>query len=487
MAKTPNKPHLPTEKKAPTLMQSSHSEPEQLYPKQLPWVTDGCWKTGVAGVIAIVLLAYYYHAEKVLHEGLTIMGYMLTNTKHESIFAACIAVSLCMIIVETVRLYRFYGRHYIVVDPLLKSRQYSAFLLQAVKKYVLLLLLFLFTKFAYHNIPEYGFNNSAAFYQSWFNALEGLWQIFLFCGLPYIAITRAFRFNAQADQKDLATLTQRILLFVFQPLALRMGAERTQFTSNDKNALLGYMVKFFFCPVITLFFADNFSNLVNNFDYLFGGFIEHIKNGTYSMALFAADMGNVSTAFIFTIDVGLAWVGYVVSSRWLDNQTVTAEPTLLGWVVCLISYPPFRAVPGWLFIAPGEDLYKNLPSPNLVFIFGFMMIVSYFVYMLPTIWFGARFSNLTNRGIIRKGPFAIVRHPAYAAKNFAWWCVGFPTAIYTGFTIGATEGFLLFIGLICLTGVYYLRAITEERHLMPDPNYQEYCEQVRYRFIPKIY
>lgn len=472
-----------------SLVKNGSPHPMQSNPDKTTqaWATDGCWITGVAGVISIILLAYYFHAEKVLHDGLSLMGYSLTSTKHGSIFAACIAISLCMMVVETIRLWRFYGRDYIALDPLLKSHRYTAFLLQVVKKYILLLLLLLFTKFAYHTIPEYGFKNSAAYYQAWFNALDGLWNIYLYCGLPYIALTRAFRFDAQADENDLAAFTQRIVLFMCRPLAVRLGAQPAQFTSKDKKAALGFLVKFFFCPVITIFFADNFSNLVNNFDYLFGGLIDHLKNGTYSQAIFATDVGNVSTAFIFTIDVGLAWVGYVVSSRWLDNQTVTAEPTLLGWVVCLISYPPFRAIPGWLFIAPGEDLYKMMPNSILVSIFGFMMIVSYFVYMLPTIWFGARFSNLTNRGIIRKGPFAIVRHPAYAAKNFAWWCVGFPAALYVGVTMDFIEGIVFFIGLICLTGVYYLRAITEERHLLTDPKYQEYCQQVKYRFFPGIY
>jgi protein-S-isoprenylcysteine O-methyltransferase Ste14 len=34
--------------------------------------------------------------------------------------------------------------------------------------------------------------------------------------------------------------------------------------------------------------------------------------------------------------------------------------------------------------------------------------------------------------------------------------------------------------------IYYLRAVTEERHLMNDPDYQAYCRKVRYRFIPGL-
>ncbi len=158
----------------------------------------------------------------------------------------------------------------------------------------------------------------------------------------------------------------------------------------------------------------------------------------------------------------------------------------MGWSVCLVSYPPFRVITGWFVTGPGENLYAHIPDQFIVGLFGSMMLISYFVYMLPTIWFGVRFSNLTHRGIIRKGPFAIVRHPAYAAKNFAWWCVGFPASIYVMFTSSFSQGMMYIAGLVVATTIYYWRAITEERHLSFDPDYEAYCKQVKYRFIPGV-
>jgi protein-S-isoprenylcysteine O-methyltransferase Ste14 len=35
--------------------------------------------------------------------------------------------------------------------------------------------------------------------------------------------------------------------------------------------------------------------------------------------------------------------------------------------------------------------------------------------------------------------------------------------------------------------LYYLRAITEERHLLKDDEYKAYIEKVKYRFIPKLF
>ena len=98
------------------------------------------------------------------------------------------------------------------------------------------------------------------------------------------------------------------------------------------------------------------------------------------------------------------------------------------------------------------------------------------VYVAATLAFGLRFSNLTHRGIITRGPYALVRHPAYTAKILATW-----TSSLMFFTDPRQYLFLLL-----WNGVYYLRAVTEERHLSLDPDYRRYCERVRYRFIPGV-
>jgi len=41
--------------------------------------------------------------------------------------------------------------------------------------------------------------------------------------------------------------------------------------------------------------------------------------------------------------------------------------------------------------------------------------------------------------------------------------------------------------MLAWSAVYFVRAWTEERHLLADPEYQAYVQKVRYRFIPGIY
>jgi protein-S-isoprenylcysteine O-methyltransferase Ste14 len=96
------------------------------------------------------------------------------------------------------------------------------------------------------------------------------------------------------------------------------------------------------------------------------------------------------------------------------------------------------------------------------------------IFVWASISLGFKASNLTNRGIVKTGPYRFVRHPAYAAKVLIWIIQG----IFFGqFGIFIMLGFML---------IYFLRAWTEERHLSMDPDYVEYMRLVKWRFIPGI-
>lgn len=450
-----------------------------------PWVTDTAWITGLTGAFAILAIGFLFGSSRLHVTGLEFIQASAQEEKNAVILLALCAVSILMIAVELVRLALFKGFEFICKDPLLAQGKVGAFIVDAIKRYLALLLLFFVCRWLYFSCNEYGYIANSSYYQPWFYVLDALWNLFVFGGLPYVLLTRAFKYNPQADQKDLSQLTIRVLILLSSFIPV-LKTPRPQFTLNDRRAATGLAVKFFFAPVMTVFFYDNFTHLLNNSDYLASNALPRLMSGEYERAKLATDLGNILTNIIFTLDVGLAWCGYVISSRWLDNNTVSAEPSVFGWMVCLISYPPFRVVGGWLLTGPGESLYTQIPNQPAVAFFGSLMMATYFLYMLPTIWFGLRFSNLTHRGIIRTGPYAFVRHPAYAAKNLAWWCVGFPTAIYAGFSEGINQMIIYLVGLVLLTSIYYARAITEERHLSFDPNYVEYCSRVKYRFFPGL-
>lgn len=449
------------------------------------WITDRAWISGLVGAAAVVLCAAWFNITNALVNGVTVAGFRLTDNRIDSILAALFIVTAAMLTAEIIRLWRNDDGQFIHLAPALKRGQYTRFLTGALTSYLkYLCVLWLVIQFFWW-ANEYGYQRNAPYYRGWFRFLEIAWLGYLWLGMPYIVLTRAFKHNSQADKQDFAELFTRAIIYIAS-WAPGCKGWRKAFSESDKRATRALLVKLFFAPLMTVFFVDQFPHLVNNIGYLFDGIPAALRNGTYSHGKFNNDFFNISIAFIFSIDVALAWCGYVISSRWVDNHTRSVEPTLLGWVVCLVCYPPFQMSLGLYFSAPGEREVLNFTEQWLVTIFTGMMVLSYFVYMAATLWFGVRFSNLTNRGIIRTGPYAYIRHPAYASKNFAWWCVMFPAIIYNASYNSVHVAILQTLGLILLTWVYYVRAMTEERHLSADPQYVEYSKQVKYRFIPGV-
>jgi hypothetical protein len=197
----------------------------------------------------------------------------------------------------------------------------------------------------------------------------------------------------------------------------------------------------------------------------------------------------------FFIDCGWALMGYGLESRWLGNKTRSVEPTALGWAAALSCYPPYNNVLGtYLPLENGKDwigddsvlaglkeflrahIGQVLTGEDMHLILRGVIVVLFFVYATATVAFGFKFSNLTNRGTISRGPYRFIRHPAYVCKCTAWWLEHLPT-------ITLVKAF--FLTLLC--GVYALRAWTEERHLSRDPDYRAYKKKVPWVIFPGVY
>jgi len=178
---------------------------------------------------------------------------------------------------------------------------------------------------------------------------------------------------------------------------------------------------------------------------------------------------------MFLADVTFATVGYVLTMRPLDAHIRSANPYAAGWLAALICYPPFTLMTdgGPLDYHPGShDWTVWLWSwPGLQIVLGAGLVLLTFWYAWATVAFGLRFSNLTHRGILTHGPYRWTRHPAYLSKNLFWWISGLPFFCSNGFVEGARNTAIM----VLVSGVYYWRAKTEERHLMADPAYQAYA------------
>ncbi len=223
---------------------------------------------------------------------------------------------------------------------------------------------------------------------------------------------------------------------------------------QEKVAILFMAVKFFFLPLMVQFFISNWNVISRQ------GF-----SWTYPFFL----------TLIFAIDTFVFGVGYSIEMKSLKNVVKSVEPTIFGWVVTLLCYPPFNGIVGQ-YIPWGANDYASFGSMELTIIARIGIIVLFLVYLAATFSLGFKASNLTNRGIVTKGPYAYIRHPAYISKNLVWWITLIPVM-----------NWYFFWGMSFWSILYFFRAMTEERHLLMDPDYKEYCKKVKFRFIPGFF
>lgn len=192
-------------------------------------------------------------------------------------------------------------------------------------------------------------------------------------------------------------------------------------------------------------------------------------------------------AMMFLFDVAFATVGYVLTCKPLDSHIRTANPYAAGWVAALICYPPFILMGdgGPLDYHPGtaEWTYWLEGHPWLLASVGGVLVVLTAIYAWATIVFGLRFSNLTHRGILTHGPYGWSKHPAYVSKNLFWWLSMMPL-LTTGSWVDMIRACAL---MAVVSGVYYWRARTEERHLLHDPQYVAYADWMeRHGPVPRL-
>jgi hypothetical protein len=182
---------------------------------------------------------------------------------------------------------------------------------------------------------------------------------------------------------------------------------------------------------------------------------------------------------MFMVDTSFATVGYVLTMKPLDAHIRSANPYAAGWTAALICYPPFvlMADGGPLDYHPGTKgeegwTYFLAGYPLLMTAIAIAMVALTAIYAWATVAFGLRFSNLTHRGVLTHGPYSWTKHPAYLSKNLFWWLATLPFFATTGNVTDCIRNTFI---MALVSGVYYWRARTEERHLSADPHYRDYA------------
>ena len=300
--------------------------------------------------------------------------------------------------------------------------------------------------------------------------IRGAYMVFCTLVLPYTWFTLKFNYRAKDDLRD-----PTIIFFVFlKRIGLTLATrDFSQIAGLFKvkrfnNFCLTLLVKGFFLPLMAMFMFHHVTT-VQNLMYRISTPMEGIQLCNWFLDLIYN--------LLFVVDTGIALVGYGLELKWLGNKTRSVEPTMFGWSVALMCYPPFNNVSSvYLPLYDSREFFIPFTEEQKIFV-RIIIIALYGVFVWGTIALGVKFSNLSNKGIVGRGPYKYIRHPAYASKNIAWW---FEHIQYM-------KGFHNVLPLIAWNLVYALRAITEERHLMKDPEYRAYCKKVKYRFIPGVF
>jgi len=260
-------------------------------------------------------------------------------------------------------------------------------------------------------------------------------------------------------------------------LPLRCG-----FSPTTTQAALALLLKFFFAPLMINWCLAHAGDMTGSIAQVIDGW----NQGQRGRILFDSSLFWACFQAIMFIDTFLFTIGYIVEIPALRNRIRSVDPTFLGWFVCIACYPPFNGVTAMYLEWQSND-FPQFQGDTLHFVANVTLLLLMAIYSWASVALGFKASNLTNRGIIARGPYSVIRHPAYAAKNLAWWIGAFPT-LYVLWSTNNLKGlaYALF-SLTCWSLIYGIRAITEERHLlMADNGYAEYMARVRHRFIPKV-
>jgi protein-S-isoprenylcysteine O-methyltransferase Ste14 len=166
--------------------------------------------------------------------------------------------------------------------------------------------------------------------------------------------------------------------------------------------------------------------------------------------------------FSLVFAVQQAWVGVVFLVR-RDPRTVSRRPFdwLVAYAAWFISF----------LVRPG------ISQPASVAAFGLAVQLA---GLALWVWAFATLSRsygivAANRGLVTKGPYALVRHPLYAA-----YMVG-----GTGYLIQSPSIRNLLVD--CSAVALQIVRITIEEHHLASPEYTLYGDRVRWRLLPRIW
>lgn len=320
--------------------------------------------------------------------------------------------------------------------------------------------------------------NYTPFYEGFRNGADGFllisFFVFLVFGFPAFYIYESRFGGPKLESKSLVAL--KFLPHIPQRFLAKIGSHSEAFFTDEKTrvAFLAMLVKIFFFPLMLQGVLGTGYAIINFFSHPF-------TISVYALVTQRALWQIYYLLFnmLIFLDASVFALAYIAESKALNNEIKSVEPTFFGWLVALLCYAPFNS---WFYqfrVAAIPSLVLAIPKINLILLAACLVatLIAFLLYVWASFSLGYKAGNLVNRGIVRTGPYAFIRHPSYVGKNLGWLLILIPV-------LNNVSQILLYVSMAF---IYFLRAITEERHLRRDPDYIDYCKKVPYQFIPGVY
>jgi len=178
-----------------------------------------------------------------------------------------------------------------------------------------------------------------------------------------------------------------------------------------------------------------------------------------SLRSFLQTQRPIGAAFVF--EQTLVVVAYlvrrparVVTRRWGDWTLA------FGGTFIPVLLRPDGAHPAW-----------GLDAGLALQIVGLTIAITSFLALGRSFGFAA-----ADRGLVQRGPYAVVRHPIYASYLFL-------QGGYLVQSLSVRNGVVVLAAMLCNAG----RAVVEDRMLATNPAHADYCRRVRWRMVPGIW
>lgn len=297
-----------------------------------------------------------------------------------------------------------------------------------------------------------------------------LLNIYLWVGLPYFAITLLVRHSSTEDYYDPAirfVFILKHLLLSPTPNTLRRVFRKRY----NVKVVLNLFMRLYFIPVMVV---QVYANIYYSVELAGNRFQQ------YDFMVFMFWLAY----FLFLMDVCNACVSYLFESRWLENRSRSIDLTAGGWLVCLMCYEPLNRLTDAMFVfspMAATNTSADLVLNNVTFLYIVKTIEIIFLsaHVCCNLSLGPSVANITLKKLQTRGPYALIRHPGTTTKLSLWLMQAvFYRKFWTLKFIFGYCGWAL---------IYYLRTVTEERHLKHFAEYREYMKKVKYRFFPGLF